>query len=336
MQWSTPTFPVDVQDECTLQTFDHALLTRVGHGPLRAINRPNGWFRGAVHDSSGALVEASQKLGGLGGNQWVAADPASVPVREDLDELPGTWLYGGHWMRHFGHFITETVTTLWPRDLEVDGLVFHKYFPSTPPVADWQRFLIELAGYGDLPIRIVKQRPLRAERLLVPSRSVVANGWAHPEAVDVWRRMVERLGQPRDTPRIFLSRTRFNSSTDSRRPRRTTAERDAALDELFAAAGFAVISPELLAVEEQLRLLAGARVVAGAAGSALHLAAFAPAGARVLEIGDDRSPTWPVPMQRVVDTACGHEHAFVAADTPVDQIATILEDLEVSSTKERQ
>ena len=82
------------------------------------------------------------------------------------------------------------------------------------------------------------------------------------------------------------------------------------------------------------RLFSGARVVAGAAGTALHLAAFSPAGTRVIEIGDDRSRTWPMPMQLVIDTVRGHQHAYIPSTEPAAQIAATLEELGVHAGQE--
>ncbi|MCW2768061.1 MAG: capsular polysaccharide biosynthesisprotein-like protein [Nocardioides sp.] len=332
MPWCQPSFPHEPQGGTTLETVDDALLTRYDQGRLRSLHRARRWIRGAVHDAEGRLLPSSQKVGDL----WLPADPDSARVPENAERREGTWLYGGHWMRHFGHFVTETVPTLWPRDLQVDGLIFHQYFGNTPGVQEWQQRLVDLTGYAGLPIEIVRRRPVSVERLVLPSRSVVVNGWAQPEAADVWRRMAERLGAAGPHARVFASRTRHNQLRAANgRAVRTTPERDAELDRVFEAAGFFVVSPELLDVDDQIRLFAGARVVAGAAGSALHMAAFAPPGTRVIEIGDNRSRGWPVPMQLVIDTVCGHEHAYIPAAEPAEQIASTLEALGVHASQER-
>lgn len=311
----------------TVTSVDDALLTRVEHGPLRALHQPKRWLRGAVHDSDGRLLVSSQKIGGLSGNQWVASDPSVVKVPRNADGLEGTWLYGGHWMRHFGHFISETVPTLWPRDLHVDGLVFHKYFAATPPVQPWQKRLLELAGLGHLPVRIVRRRPLRAQLLLVPDRAVVANGWAQPQARDVWLRMAgnAEAATPGTHRRIYLTRTSFNAAqTVAGQEVRTTPARDAELDEVFAAHGFAVVAPECLTVDEQIRLVAGADVIAGVSGSALHLSGFAPTTTRLIEVGDIRTPERPVPMQQAIDAACGRATAFVPHGSSVKSLRRTL------------
>jgi capsular polysaccharide biosynthesis protein len=89
---------------------------------------------------------------------------------------------------------------------------------------------------------------------------------------------------------------------------------DSYLDRVFADHGFAVVHPETLDIADQVRLAGGAQLLAGSAGSALHLAVFGPPGRAVLEIGDPRSPDHPVPMQTVVNAARGHRALHVPYD----------------------
>ncbi len=335
LDWAVPPFPHVPQDEQRLRTVDDAFLTRMSKGPLRTAQPPNRWIRGAVYDASGALVEESQKTGGLGGNQLAQADPARVRPKDDALRLEGTWLYGGHWIGHFGHFFTETVTTLWPEDQQVEGLVFHAYFGGDVGIKPWQSELTGLTGYGHLPVRVVDREPVRVDRLVVPTRSVVVNGWAHPGAATVWDRMVAAAGGPApDAPtHVFFSRTSFNAGKRAAgKPTRSTEERDRALDEVFAAAGYAVVVPESLPVLDQLRLAAGAEVLAGGAGTALHLSAFAPPGTRVIEIGDTRSPDTQVPQQQVIDHLRGHPSVFLPARLEPSEIAAALSDLTARSS----
>lgn len=227
-------------------------------------------------------------------------------------------MYGGHWMRPFGHFITETLTNLWPVGYELDGLVFHTWLTQERQVAPWQRKLLSLAGLDGLPLRFVGRHPASIERLLVPERPFVPNGWAHPQAVDVWRRVAESVSSEDSPECVFLSRTTFN---DRRRAAghstRTSAERDRELDELFTSIGFHLVTPEELDVEDQARLAANCQILAGPSGSALHLACFMRRPGQVLEIGDSRSPAMPLANQQVIDAACGHRSAFIAHDADV-------------------
>ncbi|CAN5236880.1 hypothetical protein BH09ACT12_BH09ACT12_33920 [soil metagenome] len=334
--WKIPSAPHARVGEMGVEEVTDAFLTPVKRGRLRTLARPDQWLRGAVHDADGRLVVSSQKLGGLGGNQLVMADPARVPVRPKAGRLGGTWLYGGHWIGHFGHFFTETVTTLWPDDAalgtprsELQGIVFHSYSNRFRGISSWQDQLMGLTAYAGARIEVIDSDPRNVERLLVPTRSVVVNGWAEAEAVSVWRGMATAAGAAPTLdpsgPRVFFSRTAFNA--DQRvleKYVRTSAERARALDATFAAAGFDVVAPESLSILDQLRLAAGASVLAGSAGTALHLSAFAPAGVRVLELGDDRSPDVQVPHQLVVDAAREHPSAFVPYDVTPDRLPGVL------------
>ena len=337
--WSVPTWPHDLGDvpdvQASLTRVTDAYLTPVKQGPLRTVVRPTRWVRGAVHDADGRLVPASQKVGGLGGNQLAQADPRRVEPRPRARRLTGHWLYGGHWIGHFGHFFTETITTLWPaRDElpDVDGLVFHRYTGAHAGLAEWQLELVDLAGWSGLPIEVVDGAPRWVDVLHVPTRAVVVNGWAHEGARAVWERVVAHSGAP-TTPaprKVYVSRTDFNAARrGDDKAVRTDAERDRALDAVFAEAGFAVVAPETLSVREQVRLAAGAAVIAGCAGTALHLTAFAPAGTRVIEIGDSRSPTVQVPQQRVIDRLLDHPSAFVPYAAEPAQVAETLSALGV-------
>ena len=336
MPWAPASFPERPRGEASLETIDDAYVTRFERGHLRVVHHPRRWMRGAVHDRDGQLVPNSQRLGGVDPKSPVAADPGTVRVAKHSGRLEGTWPYGGHWMVHFGHFLVETLTTLWPAGLEVDGLLFHRTHrgpdtsagnasPYAPREKPWQSRFLELAGYGHLPVRVVTSGPVRVERLIVPSRSVVFKGWALPEAGQLWRRVAAAAGEPGTLRHVFLSRTRFHAS-QGRLPRvRTPPQWDAALDRSFAEAGFAVVHPEVMPIDDQVRLMLGAEVVAAPSGSGLHLTAFAPSRTRVIVVGDERSRGLAMPAQQLVDAACGHDLACIPYGDEAEARAAIAE-----------
>ena len=227
----------------------------------------------------------------------------------------------------FGHFLVETLTTLWPRlDAAPTGIVFHSSFGRSS-TDDWHRRLVDLAGWADVPLHVVgREGPVRVERLLVPGRSVALHAWAHPEARVVWERIADGFRGP-GPERVYVSRTRLNAARRAaghRRPVRTTAEHDRALDEVFSAHGFEVYSPETLGIDDQLRTVASAQVIAGLSGSGLHQSAFLAPGGRVLEIGDGRGGDRPVAMQVAIDAAMEHERCFLAGSSGPDEVARAL------------
>lgn len=309
-------------------TVEDAYLSEVATGSLATVYHLDQWFRGAVYDATDRLVPASQKVLGNPRGKRVAADPDRVVRRSDVTELPGTWLYGGTWTSVFGHFLVETLTTLWPTlDERPTGLVFHSSF-GRHRSADWQQRLLDLAGWHDLPIHVVdRDLPARVQRLVVPGRSVSLHAWAHPQAREVWQRIAADFRGRTGPERVYISRTALNArrrSEGHRRPIRTTGEQDRELDEVFARHGFEVVAPETLSIDEQLRRLATARVVAGLSGSGLHQSAFMPPGGRVVEIGDGRTADEPVAMQVVIDAALDHERVFLPGGTGGDDVGRTL------------
>lgn len=96
-----------------------------------------------------------------------------------------------------------------------------------------------------------------------------------------------------------------------------------------------MVAPETLSIDDQIRLARSADVLAGQAGTALHLAAFARPGTRVLELGDQRSHDWHMPTQQVIDTVCGHQQAFIGPEVGPDQLRARLTRLDVAGPSGR-
>ncbi|WP_166408764.1 glycosyltransferase family 61 protein [Labedella phragmitis] len=340
LSWAVPTYPkpdrdaVDDESAHTL-VLSRPAVTRHGTGPLPTVARsPKRFISGAVYTSAGELVTASQRIGGFGGDQYVSADLPRIPPRlpvSPLDRfgggtpstmLDGLWAYGGHWMDHFGHFITETLTSVptdHVTDEEVRGLVMHPTLPTrhgTPDV--WRDRLAELAG---LPVarHIVGGVDCFPERLVVSRRRLSLNAFARPGATVLWDRVTRAVvPDPRPEDRVFFSRRRFEADMaaadpEGRNNRSALAWDLDALEASFERAGFTIVHPETMSIDEQIRTVANAAVIAGGSGTALHLAAFATAATRVLELGDIRSGANPVPNQRVVCRARGQEMAYIAA-----------------------
>lgn len=328
MSWQHVSSPHEPGAAVGLTTVSEAFVTPLRRGPLRTTAGPRSWMTGAVHDERGRLVRESLR-GWHGDRQAPApADPPQI-VPDDCRRLTGRWIYSGHWTRHFGHFIVEVLTNLWPDSAEVgaSGILAHRSFRGNVPtgsgkgtgllpaqLASWQKDLLDLAGYGGLKVRIVRARPVRVEELVVPGRPVLLKSWVQQPGVDVWRRVAAAV--PAATgptgSRVFLSRARHHAALRAEDPGsvRTSPEWEQLIEARCAEAGFVVVHPEELPVADQINLVKGADVVAGLSGSALHLSAFAPEGTRVLVLGDERHPRQPMPAQVTIDAARGHRVAF--------------------------
>lgn len=297
MSWAVP------NDTLNCVELRAALLTPFRHG--KAGGRRTA-HTGAVY-SNGQLVLESCRAGGLGSDLCIHTDAnsldegasANAPLRR------GRWLYGGHFMKHFGHFITETLTNLWPASASrVDGVVFLPFIWGGD-MAPWQVEQIRVL-FPEAEI-MVADRAYRFERLTVPERPFLPNRGVATPALSVWDRLAKAASQAVSRSvgdRIFLSRSQL--AVDPRR-----VEGDERLDQLFREHGFEIVFPEQLEFAQQLRAVSGANVVAGLTGSALHLAAFADHPLHVLEIGDRRSHSKGILTQRAINVARSHKAAFL-------------------------
>ena len=171
---------------------------------------------------------------------------------------------------HFGHLTTEVVGRLWGWERAREEFPDLKALFHTNPAQGRDGTLERLlfTSYGIVPAQLVSaDRPVRL-------RSVVGASpmWhntdpysAHPAIRDTWGRITTGLLKDRAAgsyERIFVSR-------GPRYAQRRGCTNQSEVEKLFASHGFHVFYPEELPLQEQAALFAGARVVAGFAGSAL-------------------------------------------------------------------
>lgn len=171
---------------------------------------------------------------------------------------------------HFGHLTTEVLCRLWGWERakrEIPGLrvLFHTN-PSHGRDGSLERRLFTAYGIPESDLTW-SDRPVQL-------RSVVAASpmwhnrepyYAHPDIRETWARMTSGLlagAEPASYERIFVSR---GAALRLRRGCRNQEE----VESFFAARGYHVFYPEELPLAEQVALFAGARVVAGFAGSAM-------------------------------------------------------------------
>lgn len=274
-------------------TVNDAVLTTF---EVKKVNERYREITGAVYQN-GELLKISQRTGGHGGDLVTSVDPKSISSFGGFNRLSGRWLYAGNWMGQFGHFITETLTTLWARE-KFDGIIAHPFIFGNA-IHPWQIELVRRLGY-DLPILIANQGCI-VEQLVVTERSFVLNASVAAEAISVWNRAASPGNPSRD---FFLSRSKL--TTD---PRKLNG--DERLDDIMKSFGFEILHPQDMSMPEQLDAIADARVLAGVSGSALHLSAFASPLTKILELGDQRTHSKPLPNQRVIDDAAGRQSGFI-------------------------
>jgi capsular polysaccharide biosynthesis protein len=190
---------------------------------------------------------------------------------------PGLYYFAGAAWDQFGHFVLEGLARWWllarlPESVrgEVRFVVY-----NDRPLQTWQLELLE--GLGVAAERIVYLRePMRFERMIIPSVAYNLHCAAAAAQHETWQSIGAAFDRGEGPERVYLSRSRY-------RPNRALIN-EAEVERSFQARGFAVFHPQELSIAEQVAAIRHARLIAGSAGSAMCLSAFARPGASKLII----------------------------------------------------
>lgn len=219
---------------------------------------------GAVYDQSRMLVVETLRSEP---HLWRPADPAALSDSMIVAVTLEQGIYLGKLFYHFGHFLIETLPSLvWGLGSE-GPLLFHPWKGTGRDFPRYIQFALEALAID--PSRIVRIEAVTCVKKLTvpPSRRIfVPDELSRPLTACAFRLLAAAAGSAsRQNARLFLSR-RFQD--ERRHPDNDRIE------ELFASHGYEVIAPETLDFADQVRMLKGARIVAGLDGSALHLCGF--------------------------------------------------------------
>jgi capsular polysaccharide biosynthesis protein len=229
---------------------------------------------------------------------------AETPPIRAIDGTVALLTGPGH--ETYGHWLVDFLPRLW---------VLHQagHDPATLRYmvpADLRPFgleILRLCGIRDdqiVPYRHWQELP-RVERLLLPTGLRLHDRLAPclPAATAFWAaRLAPAPAAPAGTA-LYLRRAGGT---------RTLRNRDR-IEAMAVAAGFTMVQPETLTVPQQIALFAGARIVAGEYGSALHNAIFAGPGATICALrGTARHPSL---VQSGIATALGQNLGYVFGPT---------------------
>ncbi len=196
----------------------------------------------------------------------------SLKPDEEVVDLPGTHLFGGHFRGHFGHFLVESTARLWALDHieRPDSIIYLPYRGTVGAIEKamegHDRFY-RLLGI-DTPIRTYG-KPMRVERLFVPE---LGFGWSERYAGSpAYRSFMQgrlRAAVPAEGgAKLYISRARLAAQ-------RGGVLGETVIEDNLAKAGYEIFHPERHPVEVQVARYRAAERIVALDGSALHLAAF--------------------------------------------------------------
>jgi capsular polysaccharide biosynthesis protein len=234
-----------------------------------------------------------------------------MPRPEITRTLPGRGLYLGNYMGgHYGHFITETLSTFWIFEKEqadaFDYVLFHP-FVFGDSIPDYVKFCFERFGISEDKVVFAGDEVLAFEELVVPERLFRLNHSSDPRLRWVFGHLTSGARAPKAAPqKLYVSRRLF-----SRRDLFRVVANEAHIETTFERRGFEVIYPESMRFEDQIALYSRAQWVAGISGSGLHNSLFMQPDATIIELGDPRYSGKRSPTQMLCDSISGVRNELI-------------------------
>ena len=224
-----------------------------------------------IFDENFHFVKSSAQVRKNNGNFYPKFNHENIPY-VDADAV-----FVGNVYNQFGHFLLEHMNRAYAAlDKKYKNM---KYVlinnKSVQPVPEYMFILLELLGVPRQDILILEQT-MRFRNVYVPDQGFnlpVYSSYKFGETFDRIGESVKRTGDAYD--KIYVSRAKLKS-------RKTYGEEK--IQKIFERNGFHVIYPETLPLTEQIALIKDCKVLAGCAGTALHLALFMKSGGTVIQI----------------------------------------------------
>lgn len=191
-------------------------------------------------------------------------------ARAQAEPWPGTYLFGGYYLPHFGHFVLESLSRLWALEAieePLDGIVFLHLGRNSPDPAAYAEIF---EGLGvTCPIHIL-DGPIRAGRLYVPQQGLGMgpNAAGLPEQREFLRRRFAGLAVPVEGhDKVYISRSGYGL-------KRGGMLGEGYLERTMERAGYHVFHPQREPLGVQVGTYLAASRIVSPDNSALHVAAF--------------------------------------------------------------
>lgn len=205
----------------------------------------------------------------------------------------------------FGHFLLEHLNRAWAlrdkkyRDMHV-VLINNQ---DVNPVPEYMYKFLEIMGVSRERI-IILNETTQFRNVYVPYQGFNIPVYSSVEFGETFDAMAKNIDDSETCfDKIYLSR-------DALKERRTYGEKYIA--DIFEKNGFRVVYPETLPLEKQIAIVKNCMVLAGCAGTALHLALFMKPGGRVVQIKRNRRCKDNAPVQHLINVTKKLDSVFIA------------------------
>jgi hypothetical protein len=182
-------------------------------------------------------------------------------------------IYGGVINRHYGHFITECLNTLWyygKYGTESDKVLFHSPMSQDELFEiSWIAEFLEFCGLKRDQV-IVPSSPVIFDELMLPGQAFSEGSFAYEGFAEFCNKVGVIAAKKKDidlSRPIFLTRSKLTNGT-------LVFDNEDQLVECLQNEGFSVVVPEVTSVANQIAIFRSGQIVSGIYGSSFHTSIF--------------------------------------------------------------
>ncbi|MBD5391659.1 glycosyltransferase family 61 protein [bacterium] len=233
---------------------------------------------------------------------------ASKIIMSDDDAV-----YCGHGVfQHFGHFLLEGMNRIYPfLDVKYKNAKF--VFCPSKKVGTIPNYVIEFLTMFGIPVEniVVLKQPTRFRNVYVPRQAYNLHRWTSDAQTKTYAEIAKNAPDNGKHEKIYMSRARLGQ-------RRTYGEEK--IQQIFAKNGYTIVYPEQISLAQQIGYVKNCKYLAGCAGTALHLAAFMPAGGTVIQLKRNTTMVHPelddnAAAQELINRTSGQKFILIWAST---------------------
>ncbi|MHC4757136.1 MAG: glycosyltransferase family 61 protein [Planctomycetota bacterium] len=242
----------------------------------------NVWFvpdLRAVYKDDGELIRSSILRRGT---KMCRVPPSIIDVKQfKKTDIVDKALFGGIMLgKHYGHFLIETLSRLWPLAIpdKVNDFLDYKilYWSQEKKATPVEKSVIKSGQMLLESLRIksnvsILDQPVHINKLIIPAQAATLNN----EFYSIFRDLLRLAGtsvlskhrpskDDNEYPeKVYLSRTKLPYY------RRNNAN-EKLLESMLKRHGFRIIHPQELSLPDQICMFSKARIIVGSFGSAFH------------------------------------------------------------------
>lgn len=186
-------------------------------------------------------------------------------------------MFLGNAYPHFGHFLMEHLNRAWGVVRAGKPGMKYVFIDNTGVGAkSWLFDFTKMLGIKKSDV-IILNKTIRFKRVFIPWQTMnISGNWYAPEFILPFGVMRDNVPVENVYERVYVSRAKL--------PGRLRVYNEEKIQKIFEKNGFHVIYPETLSLAQQAAIVGNAKVLAGCAGSALHLSVFMRPGGRVIQL----------------------------------------------------